>query len=252
MSALSRFFKKIDEGTDYFLAMPFPWKVLVVMTLFVLPVPFIHILNPAKYTNTAGLASTFLEGLYIVNNLLLITHIMAALPAIVLGPFMFSAALRAKRPMLHRRLGKIYVTGCMVSAVSVFPLALSNGVGPVAWLGFGVMATLWFTFTWLGYCAARNKDFPAHRRWLMRSYAMTFAFVHVNLTYRLLLPYDLLSEESIKVFQSMVSWMTNLMIAEIYLAGTTHGGKFIGLRKWAGNMLQYCPVDRFHWNVRKA
>ncbi|MCF8496665.1 MAG: DUF2306 domain-containing protein [Alphaproteobacteria bacterium] len=248
MGLLKKALDRIDFAFMYFMKLPLFLKIIAAMTMIVLPVPVFNLLDLEFYSNTE-VASAFFKHYFILNNLLLLIHIGAALPAIVLGPLLLHTALRKQKPKLHARLGKIYITACLISAVTVFPLAISHRLGFVPQLGFGAMAVSWFTLTYLAYGAARARDFTAHKRWVLRSYAMTFAFVHVNLTYRLFLPYDSLSIISVKVFQSMISWQANLMCVEIYLAGTTTAGKFVGRETFIRNLTRWSKNDRFHWRA---
>lgn len=248
MSYIFRILDFSEKTFDYIIKMPWMLRGILLCTFMVLYVPLSYILSPDMYTNTPQ-ASLFLEKLYIVNNMLLVLHICAALPAIVFGPFMFSAQIRKDHIKIHRQIGKIYIFGCMISAITVWPLAVSNGAGFIPRLGFGAMAVVWFFVTFWGYQAARNKDFVAHRRWMMRSYAMTFAFVHVNFTYKIFLPYEHLSVGGIKAFQSMISWQANLLYVEIYLAATTYVGKYVGSKRWLKNLSSYSVHDKFYWHA---
>ncbi len=238
-----------DEGFRYISTSPLMIGICAGMTILVIGVPFSYILYPEMYTNTPH-ASAFFKTLkfsHLLNNLLLVSHIAAAVPAILFGPFLFIEGIRRDHIRVHRIMGQIYVFGTLYSAVTVFPLALSNLGGTVAHIGFGTMSVVWFFTTYFGYCAVMNKDLVAHRRWLMRSYALTFAFVHVNLTYKLLLPYEQLTVQGIKAFQSMVSWQGNLMLVEIYLAATTHTGRFTGWKKFLRHATTWSRFDKFYF-----
>ena len=94
----------------------------------------------------------------------------------------------------------------------------------MAHIGFGVMSVIWFILAFLAYTAAINKNFIAHRRWAMRSFAVTFAFVHVGLTFKLFLPYEQFTPQGVQAFQSMVSWLMNLLCVEIYLLISDQNG----------------------------
>lgn len=232
--------------------MPFMSVIYFIMTVMVLHVPiYLLFFVPGMYRNEIH-SSIVVPDWPIIGNILLVTHIAAAVPAILTGPFLFTPEWRKNRPDLHRLFGKIYVYGCLVSATLVIPLAVNNGgmmIEPK--IGFTVMAVLWFGITWLAFMAARNKDYIAHRRWIMRSYAMTFAFIHVNLTYKLIGVYHL-DIVQVKIMQSMVSWMANLLVVEIYLAGTTHTGKFLGFKKWFKNMFSRSKFDKFFWRFKTS
>lgn len=238
--------KKLDRIIDMVVEMPFILKVVSCMSLLVIPIPFAYIFTPSLYTNTE-FASLFFKEWFLGNNILFSLHIIGALPTILLGPFLLYDPFRKKRPHLHRTLGKIYVVGCLISAVLVIPLALNNGGNLEPRIGFTVMAVLWFFITYFGYTAAINKDYIAHRRWMMRSYAMSFAFVHVNLTYKLLLPYEAMSFTAVKVMQSMVSWMFNLMFVEIFLCVRSFKNRAEPRSVIIKNFTTYNKHDRFYW-----
>lgn len=238
--------KKIDNAIAYFFQLPMRLLFIYAPVLAVLPIPLLHLSNPELYSNHEA-ASAFFKSLPFANNMLLVIHIAAALPAIIVGPLLFHTGFRKNWLPWHKRLGKFYVFGCWISAVSVLPLAMANYAGLVAYIGFGCMACLWLITTYFAYTAIRNKDPVAHRRWMMRSYAMTFAFVHVNLTYPLFLPYGLLTTGGIKAFQSMVSWLFNLMVVELYLDGTNTAGRFLGWKKWLKNIFKINKDDRFYF-----
>ncbi len=247
--------KKIINATDNlflkFQDTPYIFSFLIFSTIFILPVPIKYIFQtPEIYTNTIFASEAF-KSFPIINNLLLVIHISAAIPAILIAPFLFIPTLRKSHPKLHVRLGQTYVAGCIISAVTVIPLALNNHPETVAAYGFTPMAILWFITTYLAYTAAINKDYIAHRRWMLRSYAMTFAFMHVNMTWKLILPYEIMSIDAIKVMQSMVSWLLNLFIIEIYLSATSFKGRFLGFKKWKKQFLKRPTDDRIYLSCKR-
>ncbi len=249
------FFKKADQYFSrlgrYIFSKLFIWHVLILGTLSVAAVPMKYLLDFTFFSNTMHTPSMAFSA-HIYNNILFYSHVLFAVPAIMLGIWMFSPTLRDYSLKLHRRLGQIYVVGCLVSAVTVIPLALNNGgelLEPK--IGFTAMASTWFTLTYFGYTAAINGNVAAHRRWIMRSYAVTYAFVHVNMTYKLFLPFHLLSPNAISVFFSMVSWMTNLLLVEIYLASVNHKGEFWGFARWKKTLLSRNKADKIYWSPRR-
>ncbi len=220
---------------------------MLIIVLIMYVKPLFYLLTPVLYSfeRVASPASDF----YLLNNLLLLFHVAFSFVALSLGPWLFNTSLRARRPDIHKKIGKFYITGCMAGAVTVFPLALSNATGTVAHLGFGVMSVVWFTLAYLAYGAAVNRDFIAHRRWAVRSFAVTFAFVHVGLSYKLFIPSGTFNAQGMQALQSMVSWLGNLLFAEIYLMSTRLNGQFKGFtRDWR---LFYNPKDKVYLKVNK-
>lgn len=142
-------------------------------------------------------------------------HAGGAGAALLVGAFQMLPALRRRRT-LHRWLGRIYGTGCIVGGCAGLLLAFGTTAGPVAAAGFGLLAPTWIYCTAQGWMTARAGRYDAHRRWMIRSFAMTFGAV----TLRLYLPLGMvagLSFEQIYVATAWISWLPNLILAEIYL-----------------------------------
>ncbi|MDX2036318.1 MAG: DUF2306 domain-containing protein [Isosphaeraceae bacterium] len=149
------------------------------------------------------------------------THIYASATALLLGPIQFSASLRMSRPVVHRSVGRIY----LIVAVPIGGLAglyLSGFAfgGIVTKLGFGCLSVLWLFTAFQGYRSARSRDFSAHRRWMIRNYALTFAAVTLRLY---LLPSLFLRVPFVPSYQvvSWLCWVPNLLAAESYLRRTS-------------------------------
>jgi len=145
----------------------------------------------------------------------LVVHAGGAATALLVGGFQFLPAVRRRRP-LHRWLGRIYATACIVGGVSGLRLAFGTTAGTFAGVGFGLLAVCWLYATLQAWRFARERRFDEHRAWMIRSFAMTFAAV----TLRLYLPiapmlgYDFMVGYRLTAW---VSWIPNLILAELYL-----------------------------------
>lgn len=143
-------------------------------------------------------------------------HAGAASTALILGPFQFVARLRAGQPKVHRWMGRTYVMACLAGGVSGLLLAAGCSAGPIAQAGFGLLAVCWLFANVQAWRLALAGRYAEHRRWMVRSFAMTFAAV----TLRLYLPiapmmgYDFMPAY---VAISWLAWVPNLMVAELYL-----------------------------------
>lgn len=142
------------------------------------------------------------------------THIFASALALLLGPLQFSSRLRARRPMLHRWMGRAYL-GVAVAVGGSAGLYMSVHAfgGPVAKLGFAGLALAWLFTGAQAYTAARRRDFAAHRRWMIRNFALTFAAV----TLRLYLPPVFILQLPFAPAYAVIAWLCwvpNLLIAE--------------------------------------
>lgn len=142
-------------------------------------------------------------------------HIGFAPVALLLLPIQFSQKLRMRRPGLHRWAGRLYALMILLSGVSGLFLAITTEAGPVAALGFGMLAILWLTITARAVQLAMQRRIAEHRRWMIRSAALTLAAV----TLRVYLPIGipLLGFDAAYVIISWACWVPNLIMAELIL-----------------------------------
>ena len=142
------------------------------------------------------------------------THISFGGIALLTGFSQFSKRLRKNRLPLHRALGKIYVLSCILSGVAGLYIAFYATGGIVSALGFGSLAVAWLISTSLAWRAIQSKKVQLHRRWMIRSYALSFAAV----TLRLWLPFmgAVLHMEFIDSYRivAWLAWVPNLLVAE--------------------------------------
>ncbi len=133
--------------------------------------------------------------------------------ALILGPWQFLPALRRKAPAAHRWTGRLYVLSCLVSGCAALVLAQQTHTGLNSQIGFVLLATLWLITTLIGWKRARERDFAAHRRSMIRSFALTLAAV----TLRFYLPLSQVLEIPFHVAYPIISyacWVPNVLIAE--------------------------------------
>ncbi|MBI1360471.1 MAG: DUF2306 domain-containing protein [Alphaproteobacteria bacterium] len=146
------------------------------------------------------------------------THIAASGVAMVLGPFQFLKALRTGQPAIHRWMGRVYVAACVVGGLAGGSIALFSTSGLPAGLGFLLLAVLWVPFTLLAWTSAMNRNFIVHERWMIRSFALTFAAV----TLRIYLPAAVIANHGafpVPAYQviAWICWVPNLIVAEIWI-----------------------------------
>lgn len=146
----------------------------------------------------------------------LTVHAGFAIVALMIGPFQFLRSLRARRPGLHRWMGRTYVLACLVAGAAGLVLAFGATTGPVSTAGFGLLAVLWLFTTTKAWTSAMNRRFDEHRRWMIRSFALTFAAV----TLRLYLPFAFFSplgyDDTYRAI-SFLCWVPNLVFAEVFV-----------------------------------
>lgn len=146
-------------------------------------------------------------------------HIAGAATALLVGSFQFIGRLRRRWPAQHRWTGRLYVAACLVGGVTGFILALGTTMGSVATAGFGTLAIAWLFVTTRGWHLARQRRFSEHRRWMIRSWALTIAAVNLRIYILIAFLIGLPFDDSYPVI-SFLAWVPNLIAAEIYLRTT--------------------------------
>ena len=121
--------------------------------------------------------------------------------------------MRVRVPRLHRLVGRIVLASILVAGAAGLLLAGVSAAGPVGTAGFGALAVLWVTFAVLGLRAILRRDIAAHRRWMLRTFAMTYAAVTLRLWLLALIP--LLGDfHSAYLLVPFLSWVPNLIVVE--------------------------------------
>lgn len=143
-------------------------------------------------------------------------HVILAPVALALVPFQLWQGLRDRRPLVHRLMGRAYGMAVVISGASGLWLAVTTEAGPVAAFGFGLLAVLWLGTTITGIRLAMGGDRIAHRRWMIRSIALTLAAV----TLRIQIPVGMVLEVPFDTAYPVIAWLCwvpNLILAELML-----------------------------------
>jgi uncharacterized membrane protein len=145
-------------------------------------------------------------------------HISTSLFTILSGLTQFSTKIYTKFPIIHRTVGKIYVfTILCLSAPSGFVLACYANGGLPTQIAFVLLSTLWFGFTLRAYTTARNGDFLAHRKFMWRSYALTWSAITLRLLQFVFGTFALFDYENAYLIAAWGGWLLNLLLVEVYL-----------------------------------
>jgi uncharacterized membrane protein len=148
-------------------------------------------------------------------------HISSSICVVLAGPFQFVKKLRNKYLNTHRTLGKLYVGAILaLAAPSGFYMALYANGGLPAQLGFSVLCILWFGFTLLAYKRVRAGNITAHRKWMIRSYALSFSAVTLRLYTPILSAGFDVDDATVMAICAWINWVPNLLVAEIIITRT--------------------------------
>lgn len=149
-------------------------------------------------------------------------HIVASGLALLLGPFQFASSVRGRVPSVHRWMGRTYMLACLVGGVSGGAIALFSASGPVAGAGFLALAVCWLGATLLGLRAIRTGVVTRHRRWMIRSFALTYAAVMLRIYVPLALVAGFEFAEAYRVI-AWLCWLPNLVVAQLLLTRPSLG-----------------------------
>jgi len=160
------------------------------------------------------------------------THVYASLWVLLAGFTQFNSRLQEFYPRLHRTFGYVYVTDVLLITG---PAGLLMGVyangGIPSKIAFVTLAILWIATTAIALVKAKQGDFAAHRRFMIRSYALTLSAVTLRawkwgITNTVELP-------PMDVYRA-VAWLgfvPNLIVAELLIRGYSFRSGLIGIRR---------------------
>jgi uncharacterized membrane protein len=100
---------------------------------------------------------------------LLVAHVMFGSLAMVSAVAQIWPRLRARHPVLHRRVGRIYVGVAIPAATFAMVIGAATPFGPLLAVSNVLLGAVWLWFTINGFMAARQRRFADHRRHMVRS-----------------------------------------------------------------------------------
>ncbi|MEH7097138.1 DUF2306 domain-containing protein [Neobacillus vireti] len=103
-------------------------------------------------------------------------HILLGTISLAIGPFQLTK-LSQKKIHLHKRLGKVYAVAIFINILMVPYLTLSATGGKGSTIAFLILDLFWLWTTSMGVIKAAQRKIPAHKEWILRSYAITWVFV---------------------------------------------------------------------------
>jgi uncharacterized membrane protein len=147
-------------------------------------------------------------------------HLVVALPLLIGAPLQFIPSLRTGRPALHRFIGRVYVGGATLAALTAIYLGGIVGEYEGSRLPIVLLASLWLFFTLSAWRCAVHRNFAAHRLFMIRSYGLTLVLVWLRLMYDMqgwLFFY--VKDEAVRdTTREWASWVVPLLAMELWLS----------------------------------
>ncbi len=142
-------------------------------------------------------------------------HVFSSILALAAGFTQFSPYIRKNYRKIHRIVGRIYAADILIIN---FPAAMimaiyANGLWPSK-TAFIILDCLWFLFTAKAVIAARAGRFEEHKRFMIRSYALTFSAITLR-TWKIIL-FNTFHPDPLSLYMidAWMGFVPNLLFAE--------------------------------------
>lgn len=144
-------------------------------------------------------------------------HFLGGGVALLIGGLQFSPRLRVARPRLHRLIGRVYLLAVLAGGLGGLGIATISHGGASTHIGFGLLALLWLGSGMAAWQAILRRDVRAHRRWMMRNFALTFAAVMLRIDIPILQAVFGVSFDEAYQTVAWLCWVPNLILVEWWL-----------------------------------
>ncbi len=142
-------------------------------------------------------------------------HVYASIWVLFAGFTQFSKKLLKKNPRLHRTLGYIYIADVLLitGPAGLIMGFYANG-GLYSRIAFVSLALLWIFFTSMALVKAKQKNFKAHRQFMIRSYALTLSAITLRAWKYAITNTMTLPPMDVYRVVAWAGWVGNLLFAE--------------------------------------
>jgi uncharacterized membrane protein len=133
-------------------------------------------ITPQRFSEGADMDAGFNQ-----HPLLTMVHIIPGLLFMILGPFQFVRSLRARRPKLHRWVGRLFVLVGIIVGVTALMMGPQMAIGGVNETVATMLFALIFLFA-LGkaWLHIRRREISLHREWMIRAFAIGLAVATIR------------------------------------------------------------------------
>jgi uncharacterized membrane protein len=143
-------------------------------------------------------------------------HALGGAIALLAGPLQFVPRFRESNWNRHRVLGWIYCSAVLLGWCASLWIAPHSQTGWIASAGFLSLGAAWIVTTGLAVQFILGGDAIRHRRWMIRSFALTAAAI----TLRMYLPLIFVFHRDFSIAYPAIAWLCwipNALASEVYL-----------------------------------
>lgn len=142
-------------------------------------------------------------------------HVFLSIFSLIAGLTQFLPRIHKHNKKLHRIMGYIYAIDvvCLAGPSGLIMAFYANGT-IVSKTSFVILSALWIFTTVVAMMKIFRKDFRAHEKWMIRSYALTLSAISLRLMAMVLPVIVQLNAHEEYALLAWLSWTINLAIAE--------------------------------------
>jgi uncharacterized membrane protein len=166
------------------------------------------------------------------------THVFSSVFCLCAGFTQFSNHVLKHHKKLHRFIGKVYTYNIMLIN---FPAGMimafyANGHLPSK-IAFIILDSLWLLFTYKAVVAIKAKDIKAHKRFMIRSYALTCSAITLRMWKLILSNSFHIDPQVLYMIDAWMGFVPNLLFAE-WLINNMHLRSTTSIFQKSGWLLQ--------------
>lgn len=145
-------------------------------------------------------------------------HVGSSIFTLLAGFTQFNSFLLKKYPVIHKTIGIIYVyTVVLLSGPSGIYIGYYANGGITSKISFILLGILWLLFTILGIRLIQKGNLIAHKRFMLRSFALAFSAITLRLWKVILVA--IFHPPPMEVYRliAWLGWIPNLLLIEWYI-----------------------------------
>jgi uncharacterized membrane protein len=159
---------------------------------------------------------------------LTLTHILPAMPLMILGPLQFVKRIRIKHPAVHRWSGRAFLLASAIVGVTGLAMSFGKTIGGMDEKAATVLFGTFFLLALAkAFWHAVHRQFAQHREWMIRGYAVGLAVATVR------------------------PIMGAFFAAAVVQGRTPHPSEFFGTAFWIGFTLQTIMAELWILRTRR-